>query len=82
MTYKIILSPSANKFLNNLPKEIALRIIKKLEHIKENPFRHLEHYEGKYYKIRIGDFRFLLDIDFKNKILLIEIFDKRGRIYK
>ena len=44
---------------------------KKLEEIKENPFRYLEHYEGIYYKLRIGDYRALIDMDFKKKILII-----------
>jgi len=50
------LSPSADKYLRSLPEKISLRIIKKLKQVKENPFRYLEHYEGKYYKLRIGDF--------------------------
>ena len=82
MTYEIILSSSSNKFLNSLPGKTALRIIKKLEQVKENPFRYIEHYEGKYHKLRIGDFRLLLDMDIKSKTILIEVFDKRSRIYK
>ena len=39
-------------------------------------------YEGDYYKLRIGDYRALINIDFENKILKIEVIDKRGRIYK
>lgn len=50
--------------------------------MKENPFHYLEHYEGEYYKLRIGDYRALLDIDFKLKIIWVRIIDKRGRIYK
>ena len=59
-----------------------LRGIKPNLKIKENPFRYIEHYEGKYYKIRIGDFRALIDIDFQRKILFVRIFDKRRRVYK
>ncbi|HLA23295.1 MAG TPA: hypothetical protein VJZ93_02045 [Candidatus Nanoarchaeia archaeon] len=33
-------------------------------------------------KLRIGDYRALIDIDFENKILIIQVFDKRGKIYK
>ena len=51
--------------------------------ISENPFRYLEHFEGKdVYKLRIGDYRALVDVDFQNKILKIQVFDKRGRVYK
>ena len=68
--------------MNNLQKDIAQRIIDKLEKIKEDPFRYLEHFEGKGYKLRIGDYRMLIDVNQKNKMLTIQVFDKRGRIYK
>ena len=55
---------------------------KRLKKLEKNPFRYLEHYEGDYYKLRIGDYRALINIDFENKILKIEVIDKRGRIYK
>lgn len=83
MSYSIEWDPKPFKFLNKLPKEVAMRILKKLDSVKENPFRYLEHYEGEgVYKLRIGDYRMLIDIDFENKILTIQVFDKRGRIYK
>ncbi len=73
---------NAQSFLDKLPQDISLRIINKLEKIKDNPFHFLEHYEGKYYKLRIGDYRVLIDIDSEKKILWVRIMDKRGRIYK
>lgn len=69
-------------FLGKLPKNISERIFNKVESIKDNPFHFLEHYEGKYYKLRIGDYRALIDIDFDKKILIVQVVDKRGRIYK
>jgi len=41
----------------------------------------LEHYEGQGYKLRIGDYRALIDVDNQRKILFVRVFDKRGRIY-
>ena len=82
MSYSIELDNQPAKFLDKLPKNIALRIIDKLEQIKEDPLRFLEHYEGNYYKIRIGDYRALIDLDFQKKIIFIRVFDKRGRVYK
>ncbi len=73
---------NANGFLKKLPNDIAKRIFNKVESIKENPFHYLEHYEGEYYKLRIGDYRALIDIDFNKKILTVQVLDKRGRIYK
>jgi len=82
MSYSVKIDINAEKFLNGLNEKESLRIINKFEQVKENPFRYLEHYEGRYYKLRIGDYRALIDIDFERKILFIRIIDKRGRIYK
>lgn len=82
MNYLVKVDKKAQDFLDKLSKDTALRIVNKLEQIKENPFHYLEHYEGDYYKIRIGDFRALVDIDNTNKIIWVRVFDKRGRIYK
>jgi len=82
--WKILLSLDAQNFLNKRDRHIAERIKKGLEKLKtENPFHYLEHYEGQdYYKFRIGDYRALIDIDFQNKIIKIQVLDNRGVIYK
>ena len=75
--------PNVRRFLRKLPANISKRIINKIKSIQENPFRYLEHFEGKnYYKLRIGDYRALIDVDVQGKILFIQVLDKRGRIYK
>jgi len=82
MSYSVEWKPQPFKFLENLQKDIAIRILNKIDKLKEEPFRYLEHYEGDYYKLRIGDYRALIDIDFKNNLIIIEVLDKRGRVYK
>lgn len=82
MSYSIRWFSKAYKFLEKLPDNISRRIIDKLEDVKKEPFRYLEHFEGKGYKLRVGDYRLLIDVDFEKKILWIRILDKRGRIYK
>lgn len=82
MSYEIEIGLKAKKVFNKLPKGTALRLIKKLRQLKENPFRYLKHFEGGGYKFRVGDYRALIDVDFTRKILVLRILDKRGRIYK
>lgn len=83
MTYKIELGPKAQKALNKLSKDIALRIINKLKAIQDNPFRYIEHFEGDFgFKMRIGDYRLIIDANLKTKKLVIRTLDRRGRIYK
>ena len=82
--WEIFLSPDVQEFLNKQDKHIKERLTKGLKKLKtENPFHYLEHYEGNsFYKYRIGEYRALIDIDFQNKILKIQVLDNRGVIYK
>ena len=82
--WKVILSPDVQDFLNKQDQHIALQLRKRLERLKcENPFHFLEHYEGRdYYKFRIGDYRALIDVDFKESVLKVQVLDLRGRIYQ
>jgi len=50
--------------------------------LKEEPFRFLEHYEGDCHKLRIGDYRALIDIDTSRKIIFVRVLDHRSRIYE
>jgi mRNA interferase RelE/StbE len=82
MGFEIKFSNQATKFFRQLQQDIQDRIKQKFHEVSEDPFRFLEHFEGDYYKLRIGDYRALIDIDLQRKILFIRILDKRGRIYK
>jgi mRNA-degrading endonuclease RelE of RelBE toxin-antitoxin system len=81
MTYSIEWHPKVRNFLRKLPKNISARIVKKVRQITEKPFHYLEHYEGEdVYKLRIGDYRALIDVDFSNKILYVRVLGYRKNI--
>ena len=82
--WRIFLSPDVCAFLKKQDKHIGLRLRNGLEKLKtDNIFHYLEHFEGHdFYKYRVGDYRALIDVDFQNKILMVRILDKRGRVYK
>jgi len=82
MTFRIEWDKKPLNFLGKLPKEVAMRILNKVDLIKENPFHFLEHYEGRGYKLRIGNYRMLVDMDLEKKTMVIQVLDKRERIYK
>lgn len=83
MTYSVKLHPKVNRFLNKCDTILSGRIKKKLKLLKDEPFRYLEHYGGKdYRKLRIGDYRVLIDVDSSRKIIFVRVLDHRGRIYK
>lgn len=83
MIYSVEWHPNVKQFIKKLPKNIAERIVKKITLITTNPFHYLEHYEGEnLYKLRIGEYRILIDVDFSEKILKIQVIGHRKNIYK
>jgi len=83
MTYEVHWHPKTREFLRKCEKDVAERIVEKVESIKENPFPFLNYFPNrKVFKLRVGDWRVLLDIDQRNKIMEILLIDNRGRIYK
>ena len=82
MGFTIHWSRQAEKCLSKLPKESAQRIVRKVDDIRENPFHFLEHFEGAdFFKLRIGVYRLLLDIDLHHKVLSIRVIGHRRNVY-
>lgn len=82
MSYEVILHPQVMEFIKNALPELKDRIRKKLLLLKETPFYYLEHFEGEYYKLRIGDYRALIDINFEKHLIIVQLIDHRNRVYK
>ena len=83
MTYTIKWHPRTEEFLRKCDATVSSRIVKKVDSIKDYPLTYLDYYPNlKIYKLRIGDWRVLMDIDQKNKALEILFVDHRSRIYK
>lgn len=82
MAYTLKWAPKAYKHLEDLPKDVIHRILGKLDTVTEDPFRYIEHFEGEnLFKLRIGDYRALVEMDFNKKIILIQVFGHRSRVY-
>lgn len=83
MIYSVKLHPKINKFLNKCERTLEKRIRDKLRLLKKDPFKYLEHYEGKdVFKLRVGNYRALVDVDTSRKIVFVRVLDHRRRIYK
>jgi len=80
--YSIEFTATAEKFLKKLEKKDAELILKKIYEIRENPFRFLKRLQGeKLWRLRISDFRAILDVIVSgNKIVVIRI-GHRKNIY-
>ncbi len=70
-------------FLNKLQKPLKERIFKKIISAKDNPFKSFVKLKGREdYKLRVGDYRIIADIDEKIKIIKITLIGHRQNIYK
>jgi len=81
--YELKFDKKAIDFLNKLEKDIKQRIWDKLQACKIEPFRYLEHLEeigG--FKIRVGDYRVIIQVDNTTNTLNIEKIGHRKNIYE
>ncbi len=83
MTFIVMLHPRVDRFIDKLERSVAERIRNKLRLLRDEPFRFLEHHEGAdVFKLRIGDYRALIDVDSTKRIVYVRHLDHRKRIYK
>ena len=83
MTYELIFAIKARESLQSLPKEISGRVFDRLVAARENPVHFFERLSGRSdYKLRIGDYRAIADIDHAAKRIEVTVVDHRKRVYK
>ena len=70
--------------MKKLPRLISKRILEMIQNFEENPFNeNLKKLAGQpYFRIRIGDYRVILDIKKKELIILIIKVTHRKHIYR
>ena len=77
----IIFDKEASHFLEKLPKDIRKRIYRKILSTEGNPFHFFERLEGRRdYKMRVGDYRVIADID--SKTIRIRLMGHRKNVYE
>jgi len=78
-------SRQAAKFLKSLDKTTVSRILTKIEKLKHDPFSHdskiIEGYSEKLFRVRVGDYRILYEVDYNDNLIGIVKIDKRSRAY-
>ena len=81
--YEVIFDPKAIEFLEKSNKDLAKRIWNKVMSAKENPHRFFERLTGRTdYKLRIGDYRAIADIDDTNKKIEVTLIGHRKNVYQ
>jgi len=83
MSYKIIWSPKSYDDLKDIDAETAKRIIKRTNELSLAPYHFIEKITDQdCWKLRVGDYRVLLDIDETKKEILALKVGHRKNIYK
>ena len=83
MTYEATFSDFADKQLSKLSLDVQNRIISTIKRCQIRPYSHVKKLVGsKYFRLRVGDYRVIMDI-IENKLIIhvIEI-GHRERVYK
>jgi mRNA interferase RelE/StbE len=81
--YEVILSRTAQKQLNKLPPKIAKRLIEIIEKLAKEPRPHgyIKLTGVSLYRIRIGDYRVIYNIEDEILTVFVVEVGKRGEIY-
>jgi len=82
MTYEIVLSKKAFNQLKKLDKTAQKRIFKALERIRIRPEEYVQKLVGSSeFRLRVGDYRLMLDIDKEKILILVLKIGHRKNIY-
>lgn len=82
--YKVIWDEKAVDFINKLDNFLAKRIVKLIKEFSENPeSKEIKRLKGENaFRLRAGDYRIILDLDHKDKIIKILKIGHRKNIYE
>jgi mRNA interferase RelE/StbE len=83
MSYEVTFSDFADKQLSKLPLDVQNRVVSTLKRCRIRPYAYVKKLVGsKYFRMRVGDYRVIIDI-INNKLIIhvIEV-GHRKNIYK
>ena len=83
MAYRFVFSKHASRSFNKLPAETKKRIEGSLLRIQVRPLDFVEKIVNHpYYKLRVGDYRIIMDVIEKDIVILVLEVGHRKNIYK
>ena len=82
MTYQVLLHPKAAKFISELGEPFRARIKDALRELRNSPESKGERLTpSSFWRMRIGDYRAIYEIDRKKKVVLVLYIGHRSRVY-
>jgi len=81
MSYKILLHPKANAYLENIEVELENRIRKKLHVLSSNPEKEKKLKHSNFWRLRIGEYRTVYEVEYDNNRVIILFIGHRKDVY-
>ena len=82
MTYQVLWSETAARELAKLDRSVARRILGRIDALREAPKRGLRRLVGvPYYRLRVGDYRVIVDLVEDKLLILVLKVGHRKSIY-
>ena len=83
--FEVKYSKQSIKFLKSSDKILQKRLLKKIEELRKTPVLHdskfIVGYKEKLYRVRVGHYRILYEIDYNNNLIGIVKIEKRSKAY-
>lgn len=81
MRYQVLLHPKANMFLEHCEHELNKRIKQNLKELQDSPERGKKLAYSEFWRLRIGDYRAIYEIDHENHRIIILYIGHRKEVY-
>lgn len=81
MTYSVLLDPRAARSLKKLQRSIGARIRTALAELGENPEKGEQLKASQYWRLRVGDYRAIYEIDEASKRVIVVYVGHRKNVY-
>jgi len=83
VTFEVKYSRQSIKFLKSVEKKIARRILDKILRLRDGPVVHdsKKIQNSNFFRVRVGKYRILYEVDYSSNLLGIVKVDKRSRVY-
>ena len=79
-------SSQAKKFLKKTDKQLARRLIEKIEKLSEDPFppdaKRVVNRKEKIFRVRVGDYRIQFIVIYERNLVFITEIEKRPKAYQ
>ncbi len=81
MTFSVLLTPRAARSLRKLERSVGKRIQKSLDELAQNPESGEQLRPSKFWKIRLGDYRAIYEIERSQRQVIVLFVGHRKNVY-